>query len=286
MNPDLTRCPVEWREVGGSDIAAIMGKDPFRSWVDVYLRIGFGRESRDTAAMATGRRAEPYIAAMTAELLGITVRPGDVFRGVTPDGTPVRSQADAFGASGIGVECKWTSPHNRPWEWREDVCPIHYALQANWAAGWRRVAEWIVGVAWGLSLDELRVYRVPFDAGLFARQVAFADSFYVDHFVPDDDGNLYPWPARTPAEAARVAATVFPRHTDSIHAATADEAALLHEARALDDTVKTLELDLEAARDRLRAAIGAREGIQSPDVRATWRANATGTRVLLVRPRK
>jgi hypothetical protein len=288
--PDLARCPEEWSSIGGSDIAALMvspeaptGLSPYSTHTDVYLRLGWGIGAEENEAMRIGKRAEPWIAQMIADRIAseephhaVRLIPsgGETARTLVWDRTPIRSQRDALitiEPAFVGVECKWTSRHNAPWSLDPEVCPPHYVAQANWAMGLRGEKHWIVGMAWGFDDDEMIVWRLQFDAALYAYQVAVADKFWLDHFVPDDDGALHPWAPVDPAAHAALAKAMWPRVTEPVIVpVTDDEAELVvaaaeaHEAKALAEKAWT------PFKDTLTAMIRAREGVTANGVVWTY----------------
>ena len=57
--------------IGGSDAAAIIGVDPYKSALEVYAdKLGLTDGKKDTEAMAWGRRLEPLVAEAYGEETG------------------------------------------------------------------------------------------------------------------------------------------------------------------------------------------------------------------------
>src|SRR5690606_38820092 len=68
---------LEWRKkgIGGSDAAAIVGLDKYRSAFDVYAeKVGLKAEEPDNEAMRQGRDLEQYVAERFMEATGKRVR--------------------------------------------------------------------------------------------------------------------------------------------------------------------------------------------------------------------
>lgn len=268
--PDLRRCPAEWASYGGSNVACLDGIDPFCTHTDLYLRLGWGIGAAETDAMRVGKRAEPYILAALSRLHGVVIDGGGTWRGsLTAHGhqIPVRHQADGIGVHNgdlvIG-EAKWTSRHNSPWTIDPDVCPAHYVAQVNWGMGWRKIQRAFVAMAWGFGDDEITIWEVLFDAAMFARQQALVAKHYIDHFVPDLDGNLYPWTPVNPEAHAALAKAMWPRVRDEvIETVTGTDAELVIAAAKAHEAKGKVEKEWDAYKDTLTAMIGPREGVRA-----------------------
>lgn len=139
----LTKEQAERRRkyVGGSDIAAIMGVDPWRSPEDVWCEKVHGVEDFSSDAATLGDHLESACKSLAEEYLGIKLTSANAFRRV-PD-TPIGVLLDAWyqkpdDGMVVPVECK-TSGLLNPWgeamqEWGDgggDDVPPRYILQVH-----------------------------------------------------------------------------------------------------------------------------------------------------------
>lgn len=275
-------CPPEWYSIGSSDIAALLGIDPHRTAVDVWLRLVHGVQQEDTPAMKAGREAEQWIGMRYRARHGIeSMSSGTIVR-VEFDGVPMRAQVDfemePSDAAGFIVETKCPHWSVQPRTLDPLRCPLHWWAQAQWQMRRTLYRRAVVRAEWGYQEDEGREWEVVYDPDWCDRVEAFAIWWWQEYV----ETRIAP-PLTTPAEMAAVARAVYPRVTvEALADATAEEAALLIEAVAADETARAAKDYSEALRDRLRYAIRDRAGVVSPEARATYRPRKDGVRVLKI----
>src|SRR5258708_3595445 len=143
--------------IGGTDISAIVGKNPYRSPFDVWLEKTGRQDSKnldDVPHIRWGKILEPVLAAEYEKETGIPiihnretfVHPSNPIVLCTPDalwdmdrGAVARGGAE-FKTAGPRMIDKWGNIFT-------DDVPEEYLIQATWYAGFcREVYGWDVGV--------------------------------------------------------------------------------------------------------------------------------------------
>lgn len=129
---------LKWRNlgIGGSDIAAILGFNPYRNAVSVWLeKTGQMPEVVENFKMEMGRRLEPVVADMFAERYPeLKIRKNNyLLQHDTIDcmlGNIDREVIDPVRGRGI-LEIKTTGVYNKQ-EWTGDTVPDMYMFQLQW----------------------------------------------------------------------------------------------------------------------------------------------------------
>lgn len=176
--------------LGGSDIAAILGIDKFRTPLDVYLdKIGEAPEREETEAMKWGKLLEDDVAQEWARLNECKIRRKN---------KPVRDAAHPWMIGNIdrkvvgvdeGLEVKVSSASG----WGDeatDQIPDHYLPQCHFylaATGWKR---WhVAALLWSFGPPKLQSYIVERDDEMAGILIEAGERFMRDHVakrVPPD----------------------------------------------------------------------------------------------------
>lgn len=116
--------------IGGSDAGAIVGLNPWKSQLSVYLDKTNQSESqiRDSEAMRIGRDLEDYVAKRFEEATGKKVRRNN-FMMVKDDLFSANVDREVVGENAV-LECKTTNSYAMK-EWDGDLIPVHYELQCH-----------------------------------------------------------------------------------------------------------------------------------------------------------
>lgn len=124
----------EWLElrrkgIGGSDAAAIVGLDRYRSAFDVYAeKVGLKIEEPDNEAMRQGRDLEDYVASRFSEATGKKVRRRNAML-MNPWHSFMVANIDRWVVGeNAGLECKTTSVLNRA-KFSQGEFPPNYYVQ-------------------------------------------------------------------------------------------------------------------------------------------------------------
>lgn len=284
--------------VGASEIAAIVGENPFSGPIDVWLRkTGRAEEEPSNPRASIGLRAESLMAAWYAEdtaIMRSQMNPGETVRhpevlcvGCTPDfliyeaganpqytqrvgsPKPVLSHAMQLKCVGARMALSW------PEEWIPPYVECQVQLEAE-VLGVERVdvAAYLGGTDW-------RIVRVPRDREFGAMLVRAARDFWtcvLEDRPPTVDGSeswqkylakRYPKPVR--------------QELDEPDATVDEWASLALKARA---EVEAAEARQKVADNRLRDLIGDGTGYLGADYVVTWKADKNGKRTLRIKERE
>lgn len=272
----------------GSEIAAVIGVDPYRKPIDIYMSKVFGLdETKNSHHQDRGTFIGPAViqwyeerylapAGKTAAYYGsdekLLLSSKYPLLGATPDGIVVgkkqvkSNEWELHGEAAIEVKCpsKWT-PHS---EWGEpgtDNIPQKYIPQVIWEMAAADVPRAHV-VAF--SGDDLGVYYVDYDEELFGLIYSRVEKFWRDHVVarnpPAADGS------DSYDDYIRKA---FPRPTKPIiiNADTYQEDMMIEYAR-LREQEKIIVKEKQKYEQLLKGCIGEYDGIESDNVgKISWR---------------
>ncbi len=252
--------------IGGSDAAAVVGVDPYRTPLEVYLeKVGEAPERKDNAAMYWGRRLEDVVAEEWAKRTGLKVRR----RNATlrhPKHPYMLAHVDRVvqGSKAI-LECKTAGAHMAD-QWGEpgtDEVPEPYLIQTQ---HYLAVLGYEVAyVAVLIGGRDFRTYEVPRDRELIEALQEIEGRFWKEHVeprVPPDPRTIEDirlrWPRHQPGKVVQA--------DEDVQEAVSALAQVRRDLKAL----KAREADLVAEIERYMADAEALEG---PDGRtlATWK---------------
>lgn len=276
--------------IGASEVAAVLGLNPYRGAFDVWARFHLPTEeirAPDDAPDAPqfirwgeileAPIADEYARRERVELrrLGddetwrhptVTGLGGHPDRLVVEPGSAKVARGLEVKTAGWRVAHRWGSPV-------DDVVPDEYRVQCAAYMAIGGIDRWDLAVL--IAGSDYRCYRLTRDETLEAAILEGVQEFWARHVV----GGERPPIASSP-QADQWLRRLFPR----AKAPMIDDAppALRDLARAYDDArakAKAAETDLELAAATLREAIGDAEGFRWDRSRVTWRNNGDGQRV-------
>lgn len=210
----------EARLIGGSDTGAVLRVSPYGGRLELYARCALGVRKPETPEMRRGTALERTGKCLYAAMTGWDVVVGESAR---LHGLPSWARASLDGivrGDGMGVlEVKTCTTESLARYWGpdgSDAVPAHYAVQAQWyagwgartgvadsgwcdvavlaapestlqaLAGWARAAGGLVPPEEVLALPgvEFRRYRLHLDEEVFRWEVEASERFWTDHVVP------------------------------------------------------------------------------------------------------
>jgi putative phage-type endonuclease len=188
--------------IGGSDIAALLGLDPYRGPWDVWAsKTGRAEPTPETRFTRWGNRLEAVIADEYAERFGVSllqhttmVHPRRPWHLGTPD-----RLVPGHGEWMWGVEIK-ARGLRQAWKWgTEDQgaagVPDEVAAQAHWYMALTELPRWDVAVL--LDGNDFRTYRLERDEETEAAMLDVGARFWRDHVqanvAPAFDGGDAAW---------------------------------------------------------------------------------------------
>lgn len=276
-------------KIGGSDLAALLGRSPWGTPFTLYARIVAALEGRampheDSAPKRRGRALEQAVLSLYAEETGsIIVR--------NPDTQPLarpcfRMSIDAMAYSTESaddrriVEAK-TAGLSEVRKWGEvgtDEVPEPYLYQCAWYLGHalrtRMVDVRSADVA-ALVGGDLRVYSVPYDAELFGMLEQTVERFWVDHVEP-----RRPPPMTDPLVELPSIGALYPRHNGEAKAwdaITTEEQDWIRQYLAAKEAERHAMRLRAEAEARVRMLLGTTPSLALPPAlgsgRIDWRQN-------------
>ena len=178
--------------IGGSDAAAIIGLNPYRSEIDVWMDKTGKKKSDDydSEAMRLGRDLEEYVAKRWEESTGKTVRRNNFFLAHDDyDFITANIDREVVGEKAI-LECKTASPYMVD-KWKDGEVPPQYVVQClHYLAvtGYERC--YLACLIYGRGI-ELRVIERDEDTiqALIKSEINFWKEYVEKDIMPPPDGS-------------------------------------------------------------------------------------------------
>lgn len=251
----MTEQTAEYRTgyLGGSDMAAIIGLDKYRTRLHVYLSaIGEAIEEEETDAQAYGKLMESPIAQMVERRTGRQAR--TVEHAVThPDHPYIRGHVDREFDPEHGIEIKNVGMR-RARDWGPDGDPAgvaeYYLPQVHTYMALACYKRMTVAAYFGGA--DLRLYEVERDDELSGLIIASAVEFWSDHVEP----RIPPDPDFEHAKTPALIKALYPGTTGEIIQADEDLEHWASVCRDAAEKAKVYESAAEAAKQHLLYAIG------------------------------
>jgi len=263
--------------LGASEVPAVLGLDPYRSPLDVYLEKKAERESfRGNEFTEWGLRIEPVIRAKFAELRSVDViMPGrlihhaEPWAACTPDGICIDRKAETGRREnwlyGLEIKNKGARQAHKWGPAGTDEIPHEVAAQVHYSMLITGVREWAVAALFGGN--EFRTYHLVYDAELADTIMEECYGFWHNHVVagvaPQVDGS---------ESATRYLKERFAKHTGDLREATRAEDELIAALRSTRDHLKHYEEAEARLKNLLMQAIGEHAGLMGRSGRVTWKA--------------
>ena len=268
--------------LGGSDIGAILGLNPWRSPFQVYLeKVGEAAPFEGNLQTRFGTYAEEFVVQEYCEqtgrqvqrfkaMLSIPAVPliGHVDRLVVPEGAKKASHMGMI-RTDLGLEAKTASAFatGRDSEWGEsgsDQVPESYLVQCAVYMALTGCHRWDLAVLFGNT--EFRVYHLTRDLELEAMILDEASRFWTDHVLARNPP--------TPSSEAE-ARQRWPRHSEGrILEADMETAALLCQLADCKRRGKEIADEEQSIKDRLIPLIADADTVRHGEMSlATYRAN-------------
>lgn len=265
---DMTR--EEWltarrQGIGGSDIAAIAGVNPWETALSVYLRkTGELPEKEETEAMYWGRVLEDLVAQEYARrhpevrvrrINAVLQHPevpyflGNIDREIRRKGDPPAI-----------LECKTTSA----WQggrWREDV-PDHVMCQVQWYLGITGYPTAVVAVL--IGGNQYREFEIGRDDEIIGYLHEIGRRFWEEHVIP----RVPPAPEATDLETVEAMHPISNGQTIDL---PPDALSILSEYDAAKEAEKAARQRREDAEAKLKALLGDYEAGYAGDRLVSWK---------------
>lgn len=274
--------------LGGSDMGAILGLNPYRTPFQVWQeKTGRAEPFAGNLQTRFGTYAEEFVAREYCERTGRRVRRfnammrhprapliGHIDRLVVPSGAKTASYRSEIRTDrGLEAKTAHALAVSRGNDWGDDgtdQIPASYLIQCVAYMALTGCEYWDLAALFGNS--DFRIYHLTRDLELEAMVLDEASRWWRDHVVAD-----VPPDPQSEIEARQR----WSRHVDGrvIDIGT-DAADLLRKYAALKASERALESEIKAVRDRLIPILEDADSIQHDGVTlATFRANKDGQKV-------
>lgn len=258
---DITREEwLHWRRkgLGGSDSAAILGLDRYKSPFEVYAdKVGLKSEDPDNEAMRQGRDLEDYVAKRFEEATGKKVRRRNAIL-QHPEHPWMLANIDRWVVGeNAGLECKTTSVLNKT-KFSQGEFPPHNYVQCVHYMAVTGATRWYLAV---LVLNQaFHVFTIERDENEIQALIQAEKTFWENHVLK----KIPPAPDGTES-TSEVIKAMFPEARERETTALFGYEEEIREYLDLDSQVKELETQRDAIKQDLQlvmqdAEIGQAQG--------------------------
>ena len=242
--------------LGGTDIAAILGLNPYKSAYDVYAEKVLGERSESSRKAQAGTALEPLVRQWYSEELGVTIAEAGTMR--HPEYPFLAANIDGYIPDVCVWECK-TFDFSTASKWGEpnsDEVPPHYWAQAQWYTGFTGLPYAVI-VALDRGTMDYTCYEVKHDPCLFETMVDSGVEFWNQYVATKAS------PPLTTMDTSRIA-ELFPEPVSpELLISTPEIDTIVSRAIELAATTKPLNEELKQLKAELHLACAEYPGILS-----------------------
>lgn len=246
------------RGIGGSDAAAIVGLDHYRSPFDVYAdKLGLKPKDPDNEAMRQGRDLEAYVAERFCEATGKKVRRCNAMLQHKDYPFMIANIDRWVVGENAGLECKTTSVLNRS-KFSNGEYPPRYYVQCMHYMAVTGAAKWYLAV---LVLNKsFHIFEIERDEAEIEALIAAEKDFWENHVMKQ----IPPAPDGSDA-TAEIIRQLYPEAKERAEVALFGYEDKIQRYLELDEKVKELTRDRDALKQDLQlmladAEIGRAQG--------------------------
>jgi Phage-related protein, predicted endonuclease len=267
------------KTIGASQLAAALGKSPFSSRFDLYFDLTGQSVFEGSPATKRGQYLEEGVAKYwAAEFGGELIRQGPIYgeKPIYIDGweddcgryifhaRPDYFAKDRFG-NDILLEVKTTRTLDKKWE--GDVPPWHYWIQVQMQLLATGFSDAIL-VAFGMSTDEIREYRIEYDEAAILSALDEAAEWWREYpaknQLPPFDGSEQAYRAYCDIAEERVVE------------ASPDVVEVLARYSAVRSAIKEAELEEKELRAKIFESMGGASVLTAEGRKVAWVKAASG----------
>ncbi len=257
---------LKWRRlgIGGSDAAAIVGLDKYKSAFDVYAdKLGLKPETPDNEAMRQGRDLEEYVASRFCEQTGKKVRRRNAIL-QHPEHHWMLGNIDRWVVGeNAGLECKTTSVLNRT-KFSQGEFPPNYYVQCMHYMAVTGAERWYLAV---LVLNKaFHIFEIERDEAEVQALIAAEKDFWENHVLKQ----IPPQPDGTEA-TTEVIKQLFPEARGREQVALFGLEDKIEQYIVLDNKVKELELEKDKLKQEIQLLMGNAEIGQAQGYIVEWK---------------
>ena len=251
--------------IGGSDVAVIMGYNPWKKPYALYCeKVGLvpPEDLSENEAVEWGTKLEPIVAQKFSEVTGKKLkRWGTV---CNPDAPWQMANFDRLiVGEDCGLECKTANAFKKE-EWEGDNVPDAYYCQVQWYASLSGLSGWWIACLIGGQHFEYKY--IPRNDAFIADMLEKVTDFWENHVLakvpPEVDGS------ESSSEAVKKA---YPTSNGMEIALPSQANDLFARLDELDKTAKLIKEQQEEAKNQLKLMLGDNEIGVIGDRKVTWK---------------
>lgn len=260
------------KSIGGSDIGAIAGLNPWKGPMDVYLeKLSLVPPQEETEALYWGKAMEPALKKRYEKETGNTVSEGVPIIHPFPNYPFLTGTPDGLINHGEGIAEWKTSGWRDPEKWGEagsDLIPPEYLAQVQWYMGLTG-AEWAdLAVLFMGRRREFIIYHIPRDQELIDSLISIAVDFWKNHIIPQIP------PPLDATEATRTLLKLkYPKDIGDMLPAPESALEWLSRLQTAKETIREAEIEKTLAENYLKDIIGEAQGLLADGFKVTWKRN-------------
>ncbi|MDI3534796.1 MAG: hypothetical protein PWQ82_1161 [Thermosediminibacterales bacterium] len=250
--------------IGGSDAAAIVGLDRYRSAFDVYAdKLGLKEEQTDNEAMRQGRDLEGYVAARFMEATGKKVRRRNAIL-QHPEYPWMLADIDRWVVGeNAGMEAKTTSVLNRH-KFSQGEFPPNYYVQCMHYMAVTGADKWYLAV---LVLNKaFHVFTIERDENEIAALIEAEKHFWEEHILkqipPQPDGS---------ASTSEVIKQLFPEARERETVALFGHEEKIQKLQDLKAQIDELQREYDTIKQEIQLVLGDAEIGQAQGYIVEWK---------------
>jgi putative phage-type endonuclease len=257
--------------IGGTDIAAILGLNPWKSPMDVYLeKTGLVDGPEENEAMFWGKELEELVLRRYQRDTGHYLSHAPPMMHLIHPwyvGSPDALAKNGDGALGV-VDAKTTGRRDDYGEPGTDEVPDIVACQMAWYCGLID-AQWAdVAVLFLSPRRQFAIYHLPRNQEIIDNLIEAGREFWEGHVIP-----RIPPPLDASGGPKLYLNLTYPQDRGDIIPATIAGANYLSRLQAVKEIIAEAEKEKAVAEAHIKALIGDAQGILSREWKATWKKN-------------
>ena len=252
--------------IGASEAASVLGLNPYRTPLEVWMQKKGLVETLETPAMRLGIRLEPVIAEMYQDSTGFELLLGTTW--------PYKNNSIIFATpdrivrgKNKGLEIN-TANARMAENWGEegtDEIPQHYLIQCILCMAVTDLPEWDVATL--IGGQDFRIYNIQRDVDLensiIERLLEWGETYIVGNREPDIDSSR---------SCADYLAIKYPCNLKPLKEADADTEQLIQRLAEVKYSLKSFEEEEEAIKNLLKNYIGDADGVHGQNGKCAWKA--------------
>lgn len=263
------------RGLGGSDVGAICGLNPYKTAIQVYVdKTSDEINDEDNESMRQGRELEEYVARRFMEKTGKKVRRANAIFYDENNPFMIADVDRMVVGENAGLECKTASPYMADY-WEGDQIPLSYQLQCFHYMSTCNLEAFYVAVL--ILGKEFKVYKLERDEEIIKNLVQIEKTFWEENvckkIMPEPDGS----------ELANTIIAEYFKNTKAVSIELNGFDEKLQRREELIKLIDRLELEKNQIEQEVKIYMGEAELAQNDKFRVSWKSvvsNRVDTKLL------